>query len=369
MQSTVDIASEARTRHLLDLAMNGLQSMYIAQKGLFCFRLRKTSTGIVREGISHRYTMMTLLGLLRAESAGVRSFIDIEAALARLLTDTAWLDNIGDLGLLLWLCAAISRKQLKQFFAKFDLSAALEHYPDARQLRTMELSWFLTGLTYAAKAEPSSELKELADKTYRLAQANQGPRGLFGHMAKWHSFAGLVRSRIGSFADQVYPILAMALFSQVFDAEEARDHALRCAEAACRLQGPLGQWWWHYDSVTGRVVERYPVYSVHQHAMAPMALFELQDTGAADFLEPIRKGLAWVSGHNELQQDFEDRDANVIWRCVLLSKQASYCARLGALLRKKQSVEANSLRSLFECRPYELGWLLYALAGRDSQLA
>ena len=37
--------------------------MYDSEKGLFCHRLRKTSEGLKREGISQRYTVMTLLGL------------------------------------------------------------------------------------------------------------------------------------------------------------------------------------------------------------------------------------------------------------------------------------------------------------------
>ena len=32
----------------------------------------------------------------------------------------------------------------------------------------------------------------------------------------------------------------------------------------CTVQGNSGQRWWHYDSRTDRVVEGYPVYSVHQ---------------------------------------------------------------------------------------------------------
>ena len=77
--------------------------------------------------------------------------------------------------------------------------------------------------------------------------------------------------------------------------KEALQNSLQCANAICNLQGPLGQWWWHYDSMTGRVAERYPVYSVHQHAMAPMALFAAQDACNADFREPNlqRAGVDW----------------------------------------------------------------------------
>ena len=63
--------------------------------------------------------------------------------------------------------------------------------------------------------------ESLARQTYTLLQSNQGRHGLFGHMAKWRSLAGAVRGRVGSFADQVYPVFAMAHFGQVFGMKEA----------------------------------------------------------------------------------------------------------------------------------------------------
>jgi len=82
-----------------------------------------------------------------------------------------------------------------------------------------------------------------------------------------------------------------------------------CAEAICRMQGPSGQWWWHYDARNGRIFERYPVYAVHQDGMAPMALFALGEVARLDFSEPIYKGLAWISGNNELPDRRSSADA------------------------------------------------------------
>ena len=254
------VGIETRVAQLVKLAIRGLEPMYDEEQGLFCHRLKQTPSGNIKEGISQRYTVMTLLGLLRAESAGYRSPVDIYATIDALYRNTEWVDNIGDLGLLLWLSSVSSRK-LDSFYATFDLENALHNYSDARKRLTMELAWFLTGLTYASRAEEENNrrhLEPLARQTYTLLQCNQGKDGLFGHMAKWKSLAGAVRGHVGSFADQVYPILAMAHFGQTFAMKEALQKSLQCANAICRLQGPLGQWWWHYDSVTGRVVERYP---------------------------------------------------------------------------------------------------------------
>ena len=360
MKATIAVDRVPQISHLTTLAIRGIESMYDPEKGLFCHRLCKTSEGLTREDISHRYTMMTLLGLLRADSEGLQHPINIEATVDRLLCDTAWIDNLGDLGLLLWLCAATSRERLNQFHKMFDLSGALERFSDARRRLTMELSWFLTGLTHATKMEKAAGLEPLARETYGLIQANQGQHGLFGHMAKWHSMAGVVRGRVGSFADQVYPTFAMAHFAQVFGHGQARENALRCANAICTRQGSLGQWWWHYDSVSGRVVEHYPVYSVHQHGMAPMALLALHETCAADFDTHIQSGLRWISGANELGQDLRESDAGVAWRCIQPPKANPYAAGIRVLMKKEPSL--GPLHILYECRPYELGWLLYAFA-------
>jgi hypothetical protein len=365
--SVAALGTETRVAQLMELAIRGLQAMYDKEQRLFCHRLKRTPSGNIKEGISQRYTVMTLLGLLRAEAAGYRSPVDICATIDALYRNTEWIDNIGDLGLLLWL-SSVSSWKLDSFYATFDLENALRNYSDARKRLTMELAWFLTGITCARRAEQKQPtyLEPLARRTYTLLQSNQGKDGLFGHMGRWRSLAGAVRGHVGSFADQVYPIFAMAHFGEVFGMKEALENSFECGNSICRLQGPLGQWWWHYDSTTGRVAERYPVYSVHQHAMAPMALFAAQDACNADFREAIYKGLEWIGGANELQQNLEDKSSSVIWRCISPQTSTSLFGRVSVLMGQERTTE--TLRILHECRPYELGWLLYAFGGRESKV-
>jgi hypothetical protein len=360
-------STETRVAQLVELAIRGLEAMYDQENGLFCHRLQRTPSGNIREGISQRYTVMTLLGLLRAEAAGHRSPVDIFDTVDALYRNTGWVDNIGDLGLLLWL-SSVSSRGLDSFHAKFDLENALQHYSDSRKRLTMELAWFLTGLTYASRTEQKQPpyIESLARQTYTLLRSNQGKDGIFGHLAKWKSLAGAVRGHVGSFADQVYPIIALAHFGEAFGVKEALQNSLQCANTICRLQGPLGQWWWHYDSTTGRVAGHYPVYSVHQHAMAPMALFAAQDACNADFREQIYKGLEWIDGANELQQSLEDKSASLVWRCIRPPQSASKLGKLSSLVGQERT--PGTLSILHECRPYELGWLLYAFAGRESKV-
>ena len=84
-------------RSLSALAANGLLPMYDSENRLFCFRRKRTATGLIREGVSPRYTVIALMGLHRLEQTGVTSPIEIKPALEVLLADTRWVNNLGDL--------------------------------------------------------------------------------------------------------------------------------------------------------------------------------------------------------------------------------------------------------------------------------
>src|SRR5580692_8116669 len=310
-------------RRFVDLAVRGLVPMFDEQKQLFCFSLKKTNDGMVREGLSPRYTMMTLMGLHRLEEAGGVSPIEIEPVLESLLRNLDWVKDIGDLGVLLWTCALVAPERLSEIEGRMDLETALVRYPSAKRGVTMELAWFLTGLSNWALAYPEKlpRLKDLAFQTFDMLNQNRGEQGFFGHLARNAGVQGRTRGRIGSFADQVYPIYAMTRFSQAYQEESALQMALQTGRGLCEAQGSLGQWWWHYDSLSGRVLEGYPVFSVHQHAMGPMTLFALGEAAQCDFTPWIYRGLQWINVDNELGFNMEDDSAHVIWRCQFRPSQ------------------------------------------------
>ena len=364
---TADV--HATVTRFVSLATRGLMPMFDQQRQLFCYRLKKTDQGMVREGLSQRYTAMTLMGLYRLGQAGAVSPFDTESIFQPLLSDLSWVDNIGDLGILLWLCGVVCPERLGDLEKRLEIFTALTRFRGARQGVTMELAWFLTGLSYWGQAYPEKlpQLESVAFETYKMLTKNQGERGFFGHLSTSGSVAGLTRGRIGSFADQVYPIYAMAQFSRAYRHEEAANRALKCAVGICEVQGPLGQWWWHYDAPRGRVTEGYPVFSVHQHAMGPMTLFGLGEAINHNFDEWVYKGLHWINADNELGYDMEDPSHGVIWRCIFRSRRSLaryFKAGLGRYSDTVQHPHPDELNILFECRPYELGWLLYAFANR-----
>jgi hypothetical protein len=171
---------------------------------------------------------------------------------------------------------------------------------------------------------------------------------------------------LGSFADQVYPIYAFAWASRVFGFGEALKTSVACADAVCRAQGSLGQWWWHYDAKSGDAVGKYPVYSVHQHGMAPLALLAIADAAGKDFTRAIYLGLDWIYGQNELHQDLRDAATQVVWRCIRPAKSRRYLDQALSMLKLRRNGQTlRDLHVLHECWPYELGWLLYAFAGRE----
>jgi hypothetical protein len=339
--------------------------MFDADRQLFCDRLVHTGTTMSRQGVSERYTAMTLLGLHRYEKAGFHSPFEVRTIADALMRRPSWAENPGDAGLLIWTCAEIIPECLDEYVRENDPASGLLGSADARMRSTMELAWFLTGLAKGALVDSAqrSRWEPAARTAYELLKKNQGPFGFFGHRA-----AGLGprtwRGRIGSFADQVYPIYALTMFAKAFGVGEALESAIACAGAICNAQGPLGQWWWHYDSSSGRVVQRYPVYSVHQEGMAPMALLAVGEATGRDFGQPIMNGLEWIFGRNELNHDMRDLQVGVVWRSLRFATKARMLQQeiRGWNRPGSEPVNAKDLSVLHECRPYELGWLLYALS-------
>jgi hypothetical protein len=360
--------SREDVQDLVASAAAGLVQMFDEERQLFCAKMIRTERGLAREGISHRYTLITLMGLHRLELAGQTAPIAIAPSFDALLRDSVWINNVGDLGLLLWLCALVAPERIAEFFSRHDLESALEKFADARERRTMELSWVLSGLAHATHAQPKlrDKLNPLASKLYATIHENRGAWAVFGHQAETGGIAGRFRGRLGSFADQVYPIYAFAWASRAFGFGETLKTSAACADAICRAQGPLGQWWWHYDAKSGNAVGRFPVYSVHQHGMAPLALYALTDAGGKDFSREIFLGLDWIYGRNELRQDLRDAATQVVWRCIRPAKSRRYLDQALSMLKVHPSrYSTRDLHVLHECWPYELGWLLYAFAGRD----
>ena len=311
---------------LCDLAAAGLVDMLDPEKHIFCDTFIQTENSMSRQGLSPRYTMMTLLGLHRYEQSNRRSPVATAPVLDALLVDTSWIGGAGDLGLLLWTCAELAPDRLPAVYRKLGAEGALGRFSDGRHGYTMEVAWYLTGIAscYLAGYDDLPGLGEQIVAARQILEGNCGVSGVYGHRSRSSSLVGYVRGRIGSFADQVYPTIAFARLSQALQNKKARQMALHPAEKMCELQASMGEWCWQYDSLRGSVVSRYPVFSVHQHAMGPMMLFAAGETSGSDFSGSIYKGLAWINGNNELHRDFVEPSLGLVWRCIYLDSMDAY---------------------------------------------
>ena len=317
-----------------------------------------------RAGTSLRYGAITALGLLRLPEPDQRTVLagmtadDLVSHLAKQIDE---ISGLGDAALVCWAAAEGGHPELEHALQRL---AALDR--TERPVDVVSAAWVVSAL---AAARPLADVeRHLAAARQRLLAA-RGP-AIYPHTtgpsAPWY------RAHVGSFADQVYPIQALARLHRSADDPEALAVAGTVAAAICSAQGPGGQWWWHYDSRTGAVVEGYPVYSVHQHAMAPMALLDLADAGGDGQLDAIRRGLRWLAGPPEAAQSASTvqlvlDDPPITWRKVARADHRKVVRGLrAASTRIVPGARVAALDRVYppgvvdhECRPYELGWLLY----------
>lgn len=390
---------------LMQLAVAGLPRMYRADQDVFAFTrafsdVNEQPSGELR-GTSPRYSAIVALGthwLPASQRLAVLGGRRLEEFVGLLIKRIDTSTNLGDAALVCWAAAQSGHPDLDTALAW------LRQLDRARGPRyVVEAAWVVSALAAARRlADVEAHLATARD---RLLAARHAGSPLFPHATA----PGLVkpyRDHVACFADQVYPIQALARLHASGDDAAALAAARTCADQICRLQGPDGQWWWHYDARTGRVIEGYPVYTVHQHAMAPMALFDLVEAGGergtarggeriaasggygaiangpttdsaghgepgGGYAEPIRRGLRWIAGPAELGPDGESMihdDQGVTWRKVYRGDPHKMVRGVHTLTsRAVPGLRVPGLGLVYrphavdrECRPYEFGWLFFA---------
>jgi hypothetical protein len=348
-------------RHLVSTTLDWLVRMQLPT-GDFCQGRVRGEAGA--RGSSLRYSRMVHLGLLRADAHGYEHGFDL-AAIAAGTVPAADRDpsGPGDLGLALWLdqrgrlggSDELVRRLEAGLAASGGLSAPIG----------MELAWIVQGLALAAAIGISGAEATLAAALGQLSR-NQALSGLFLHSGRGR------RSRFPNFATQIYSILALSTVAKLGLDNRALPAARRAADRVLELQLPDGGWPWLFDARKGDVVERYEIYSVHQHGMAPMGLLELAEAGGDErYVAAAARGVDWVDGRNELGISMVDAEAEMIYRSIrrrrasartwLAANTILSAVGLGSLRRRNGPVELNAV-----CYSYELGWLLEAWAGREA---
>lgn len=349
---------------LVALAIRGLPQMYAQDRFAHTIRAPKASKGeILRtEGDSLRYAINVALGLSFLSEEEQRRTLSGATALdlIRKTVSRAHISNDpGAIALAAWTAAEAGGIYSLPLLHR--LRALLE---SELPLATVDCAWMLLAAVANRRLGDTSALIDAVTDRLLLAQS---PSGLFPHRLPAES-TGRLRAHVGCFADQVYAIQGLSRVYVATGDTVALAAANACADRICALQGPSGQWWWHYDVRTGGIVERYPVYSVHQHAMGPMALLDLREAGGRDHLDAVVKGLSWIDTHPEVEDPIVSDVHGVIWRKAGRREPKKIVRGIAAMTTAlRPGLQMPGLDALFpptridyECRPYELGWLLYA---------
>jgi hypothetical protein len=353
---------------LVELALASLPTFARPDEpGVLCFERVLGEPGV--RGRSLRYTLMALLGLQKAQAAGYAPTLDlaaVESALDGLLDDPEL--EPGDFGLYLWADARGGWGRGEEYARRLDAALAAHGHLPARL--GMEMGWIVTGLAHHVAAGGGTEGERLLARALdQLLGANRAESGLFRH----HGAAGW-RRRFPNFATQIYAVQALSAVARHGLDARALPAAQALADRLLDLQLPDGGWPWLFDADRGTVVERYEIYCVHQHAMAPMALLDLAEVcGDERYVRAVGHGLRWIWGQNELARDMVEPAEHLVLRsirrrrgpdrAVLAVKTAASRAGLPTPGSTARLTEVNPTD-----RPYSMGWILEAWAGRESAL-
>ncbi len=387
--SSVDPDVLARERDLTRLmseryvtvALRGLEHSLTKDRAWFCFKAVPGAGpgGVDVQGVSERYTTMSLLGLQRQSEFGRSADVPFAALLDNLVAWARTAPVIGDIGLVLWLCA-LRRDARADELAKIVVNRQQEVLASGIGAPSMEVGYLLIGVAEAERfGIGGNALRKIADDVAEVLSRNRDEHThlfAFANKVRRKNFLRVrVDSRLGSFASQVYPTMGFAFHARACGDPRSARIARDCADRICALQGDAGQWWWIYNVVRGAAAVRYPVYSVHQDAMGPMMLTAAELGGGFDprYDRAIEKSFRWFEQRPELPRESMIDDASgMIWRAVQ-HDDPRHTERLGlspAELSRMGfaawfgSIDERPLTDggyvCRECRPYHLGWVLLA---------
>ena len=356
MKSTADPGK------LIQLSIESLEPMQLSS-GLFCNQILKSEAKPL--GCSLRYSLIALLGLQKAEATGYSVKYDlrrIENAVFREVGSSEL--TPGDFGLYLFADSRCGGRRTEDLISR--LLASLARHGGYPVLNGMEISWMIMGLcaTFAANGS-KAVVRLIREALDQLLIHNRSKSNLFFHHGRANA-----RRRFPNFATQIYIILALATVARFELDPRALEAACCTADILLELQLSDHAWPWIFDAKTGRIVEPYEIYSVHQDAMAPMALFALAEvTSDAKYTEAALSSLEWIYGHNELSLNMIDKRNKIIlrsirrttpWNRLFLYANTVSAISLGhSMFRDCGPLEVNP-----SCRPYHFGWILEAWCGR-----
>lgn len=366
IQPVADAYVVAFASELRAIAEAGLPRMFCPDQATFAFRLRRDEPEPRLEGTSDRYTAIALIGLATSSPDVIGAALHGQApedVCARLIERVEHNPDMGAAALAHWAARVWDHPAADQV-----LNRLHAHDPVYGSHPTVQVAWALTAQSVVCEAPCDDALAQALAQ--RLLESFEPRSGLFPHWPRGCA-RSVLRAHVACFADLVYPVQALACFGLRYAHQAALDAARRCADRMCALQGPAGEWWWHYDVRTGRIIEHYPVYSVHQDSMGPMALLALRQAAgwSSEHESALWRGLDWLRNSGLV-----DTSRGIIWRKTARHEPNKLARTIQAgASRLHASLRVPGLNRLFppgrvdwESRPYHLGWILHALTPMES---
>ena len=328
--------------------------------GMYCFD--RTWADPALRGRSPRYTLMVALGLARAEAAGYDLAVSATELADLVFSDPAP-QTPGDRGLLLWLLSRLGDDRAGALVTELEGVATDQLVP----LEGMEIGWLVTGAACAVGAGL------VAEKLLDTMLGQLWSRQAFASPLFHHQGTGRGRALLPNFATQIYSVLALAEVARATGDARAVTAATSLADLLLERRGADAGWPWLFHAERATVVERYQIYSVHQDAMAPMAYFALSEvTGDPRHATAGAEGLPWCFGHNEMEFSFYDGPNRFAHRAIKrqgAADRGGLWANTGlALAGVRRRADMGSVEVNDTCRPYHLGWIIEAWAGREQHI-
>lgn len=346
----------------------GLRRCWMPELGRWSHKYHLDGRAQCNESLPHSdiyYSLNVLLGLARVRTALAAEPYDLAALLMSLCQQsTAYPMRNGAPGMALWAAAELNVDPPGSIAGK--LKALSQDVSQAVAWTAQDVGLSLSGATAQASRDPSWRPLARALRDLLLTRF-RGAGALFRD-----SGSGL-RREFGTFATQVYAALSLYQYGELADDMAAIGAANACAGKLLALQGEMGEWPWFYWPRADRVLDRYEVYSVHQHGMGPALLHHAVFHDVPGAREAIVKGFNWMFGANEMVVSMLVPAESLIYRSQ--ARRGIQGRREARLLRTVAGAVSgtgggpagrSALRLTEEMRSYEFGWLLWSFGARTD---
>ena len=358
-------------------ACSFLEAVYDPDLALFPYTTRVVEGRYVSDfyhASAIRYSINCLLALRTANERepGAHSFATRGDELVADFLDRneASVRNIGDKGLLLALLAG--RDGMEGDAAERAFARVCELFDDNRHeaLVLQDICWLLWG----AVARESAGDERAAPIAHGLFHTLVSKFLSRGSVFPRHSLARHRRGTV-SFGGLAYFLKALHEYASWAGDEHGETLFRDAVSRVVATQGLAGEWPWFFDARTGLPVDLYPVYSVHQDSMAMLFLLPALDRGVPGVSEAIKRSYAWILGGNQLGVSMIRSDPFLRYRSLErrgpFQRPRRYGRSLLALHDRGERLagRAEHVQLNRECRSYEMGWVIYAWAGRSELLS